>query len=470
MQKLWDTYRGYEPSGSCGIHAKSIGHVLGEYEGYERNPIVVTIHEFPEKLVQLTEEEQRARGLTSGDNMEPRQEFHIRARSKPIQLHENPEVQTLIRVIIKVRQKKMKGQKVKAAHKHSNLIIIDSKEKKIYRFEPLDSFKFNDQVNDSLEVYFKAALPDFEYSEIDIHPQKLGQQKDHTCHVTSAAYVIKAGVMYVLDMDIAFPSEDDSERFASALHHWRDWGSEKHHRGITDRAPGDREYAINWPWDRPRREVIVEEPGRGYRDRRYYGYGDHRDWDRRRHGGGWGRDREVIVEEPGRFYGYGQQADKSAGTSWASHEGNLGASVKLEKTPSAREGVTIKRENGDGQEYGLWPLLGVAAIGAGVGYLVARNSQPRTVIVEREYAYRRGGGYGVGLGAGLVGGALVGGALAGGYYDPYLYGPGYGAPYAYGPGFYGDYYGGGWRGGGGRWGGRGGGRGGGHGGGRGGRR
>ena len=438
MQKLWDSYKDYKPSGSCGIHAKSIGHVLGEYEGYVKEPIVVTIHEFPEKLVQLPSDKTARRSMAEKieEKLEARQEFHIRARSKPIQLHDNPEVQTLIRVIIKVRQKKMKGEKVKAAHKHSNLVIVDSKDKKIYRFEPLDSFKYNDQVNDALKVYFNTALTDFEYSEIDVHPQKLVQQK-HVCHVTSAAYVIKAGVMYVLGMDIAFPSEEDSERFASALHHWRDWGDEKHHRGITERAPGDREYAFGWELERERR-----------RDR------DEGRW-RHHH-----RRREVIIEEP-RYYGYKEPADKSMG-------------IKMEKTPSAREGLTVNRE------YGLWPLLGVAAVGAGVGYIVGRNSRPRTVYVEerpvyveRDYGYRRGGGYG----AGLVGGALIGSALAGGYYDPYYYGPGYGPPYVYAggwDGYYGDGYyggghgwgerhGGGWEHGGGR-GGHGGGRGGGHGG------
>uniref|UniRef100_A0A6C0CHV3 Uncharacterized protein n=1 Tax=viral metagenome TaxID=1070528 RepID=A0A6C0CHV3_9ZZZZ len=217
MQKLWDTYESYEPSGSCGIHAKAIGHVLGEYEGYVHEPIVVTIHEFDEKVVRPSEE------------IESRQEFHIRVRSKPIKFEQNPDVQVLIRVIIKVRHKKMKGQKVKAHHKHSNLIIIDSKAKKVHRFEPLTSFKFNDQVNDAMEIYFKAGLPDYEYSEINIHPQKVAKKGEKGCHVTSAAYVIKAGVMYALGMSIEFPNEMDSERFATALHHWRDWGSEDHH-------------------------------------------------------------------------------------------------------------------------------------------------------------------------------------------------------------------------------------------------
>jgi hypothetical protein len=44
------------------------------------------------------------------------------------------------------------------------------------------------------------------------------------------------------------------------------------------------------------------------------------------------------------------------------------------------------------------------------------------------------GGWGWGVGAGLLGGAIIGGALAAPYY--YGYGPYYGAPYYYGPGPY----------------------------------
>jgi hypothetical protein len=49
------------------------------------------------------------------------------------------------------------------------------------------------------------------------------------------------------------------------------------------------------------------------------------------------------------------------------------------------------------------------------------------------------GGWGPGIGLGLLGGAIVGGAIANSYYDPYgYYGPGYGY---YGPGYAGGPYG-----------------------------
>ena len=47
------------------------------------------------------------------------------------------------------------------------------------------------------------------------------------------------------------------------------------------------------------------------------------------------------------------------------------------------------------------------------------------------------GGWGPGIGLGLLGGAIIGGAIANSYY-PYGYGPGYGY---YGPGYSGGPYG-----------------------------
>ena len=51
------------------------------------------------------------------------------------------------------------------------------------------------------------------------------------------------------------------------------------------------------------------------------------------------------------------------------------------------------------------------------------------------YAWR--GGWGPGIGLGILGGAIIGGAIAS--QNPYYYGPGYG----YGPGYYGPGYDGG---------------------------
>jgi hypothetical protein len=53
------------------------------------------------------------------------------------------------------------------------------------------------------------------------------------------------------------------------------------------------------------------------------------------------------------------------------------------------------------------------------------------------YAWR--GGWGPGIGLGILGGAIIGGAIAS--QNPYYYGPGYAPGYYYGPGYDGGPYG-----------------------------
>src|SRR5215469_3185111 len=53
------------------------------------------------------------------------------------------------------------------------------------------------------------------------------------------------------------------------------------------------------------------------------------------------------------------------------------------------------------------------------------------------YAWR--GGWGPGIGLGILGGAIIGGAIASS--NPYYYGPGYAPGYYYGPGYDGGPYG-----------------------------
>jgi hypothetical protein len=51
----------------------------------------------------------------------------------------------------------------------------------------------------------------------------------------------------------------------------------------------------------------------------------------------------------------------------------------------------------------------------------------------------RGGGFGPGLAAGLIGAAVIGGLASSAYGYGYGYGPGYGYYGGYGPGYYGGY-------------------------------
>ena len=98
-----------------------------------------------------------------------------------------------------------------------------------------------------------------------------------------------------------------------------------------------------------------------------------------------------------------------------------------------------------------------AAVSASAGPLPIGNSGLKAAVAPdtTEIYWRRGYGWGPGIGFGLAAGALVGAAIAARPYGYYGYGPGYGygpsyvydapvyaAPYAYGPvypGYYGGY-------------------------------
>jgi hypothetical protein len=80
---------------------------------------------------------------------------------------------------------------------------------------------------------------------------------------------------------------------------------------------------------------------------------------------------------------------------------------------------------------GITSFANVASAAPIANALAIKDSAPAQV----EQVWWRGGGWGWGLGAGLVGGAIIGGAIASSpyyYYPPPYYGPGPG-PYYYGP-------------------------------------
>ena len=67
--------------------------------------------------------------------------------------------------------------------------------------------------------------------------------------------------------------------------------------------------------------------------------------------------------------------------------------------------------------------------------LALKNAAPTTIDAVRWRGHGGRGGWGPGIGAGIIGGAILGGMLAAPYYDdgPYAYEP---YPYGYGPGLY----------------------------------
>ena len=211
MEELLDTYQDYQPSERCFLDGRYIGAVLSEYPGYVHKPILVKVHEFDPQ---------------PDEKHEFKQEFHATVKSSTIRLNLDPEVPELIRVVIKVKQQKERHAKGLTTAKHSNLLMLDHATKTIYRFEPLFSFKFNDVVNDALELFFAASLPGYKFLELDNHPQKLEAEKCKSRGMC-VAFVIKAGVQLALGRDLDFydvsdPNDlvagnDDINRLAAAV-------------------------------------------------------------------------------------------------------------------------------------------------------------------------------------------------------------------------------------------------------------
>jgi hypothetical protein len=95
----------------------------------------------------------------------------------------NPDVPELIRVIIEVSKDDA------VTSRHSNLLVVNSSNQTIYRFEPLEAHAYRDAINQMLTEYFSKVLPDYEFEELSYHPQSV---KDPRCKNKGlcVAYVI----------------------------------------------------------------------------------------------------------------------------------------------------------------------------------------------------------------------------------------------------------------------------------------
>lgn len=189
MEELYNTYHSYEPSDRCWLDGTYFNPVFDEYHGLVTEPLIVE--------------------LTPKGNLV--------TGPKHFNIPEN--VFGLIRV--KIRISRLGKDSIM---RHSNLVILDQKEKEVLRFEPLLDHEYNDKINDELEKYFKRFLPEYTYVEIDNHPQKY----DEMCPDKGmcVAYVIKAALMFAMNTVYMEEEEmsteeslDDIKRFAAAVEH-----------------------------------------------------------------------------------------------------------------------------------------------------------------------------------------------------------------------------------------------------------
>jgi len=196
MEELYETYHRYDPSERCWLDGRYFEAVFADYPGFTEQPLTINLD---------------GKGSISG----PR-EFDL-----------NPRYVTLVRV-------KIRGSDDPSlpSVKHSNLLIVDSGKREIYRFEPMLEHHYHDEIHELLKSYMSKILPNYKFVELSNHPQTF----DEACadQGMCVAYVIKVGVLFALGVEgrdgydskgnspSNSPRESnhvDIKRFASAVEH-----------------------------------------------------------------------------------------------------------------------------------------------------------------------------------------------------------------------------------------------------------
>jgi hypothetical protein len=180
MKHLIESYRSYEPTKECWLDGRYVDAVLDNYSGYARKHLTIDI---------AKDETADVDGPTSFDL--------------------NPDHVELVRIRIAIDSN---GDILR----HSNLLIIDSKHREVYRFEPMMDHHYNDILDEVIRRYAKDVIPQYEYMEMSQHPET----NENTCahEGLCVAYVIMVGVLFALGMteNVVF-TNDDIRRFVSAV-------------------------------------------------------------------------------------------------------------------------------------------------------------------------------------------------------------------------------------------------------------
>jgi hypothetical protein len=103
----------------------------------------------------------------------------------------------------------------KLVSRHSNLLVIDNRYKKIMRFEPTMGNVFDEQINSVLGADLKQlnSFKGYEFMEIPEHPQTNVPGNDDLC----VAYVIKFAMKYIENLPIIFIGYNDMLAFAQEI-------------------------------------------------------------------------------------------------------------------------------------------------------------------------------------------------------------------------------------------------------------
>lgn len=147
--------------------------------------------------------------------------FRIEEASKAIAFDLDDSYPAFIRLIIEIDYRKTGSSVGRLVTRHSNLIILDPSTKIAYRFEPLDTYKFQPRIDEALKKFFKSSVKymgenvGYELREFDSHPQGSGEDRG-----MCLAYVLKYAVMFALGREGEFDEDtSDIRKFAAAVKH-----------------------------------------------------------------------------------------------------------------------------------------------------------------------------------------------------------------------------------------------------------
>lgn len=206
VKQLLQTYNTHAPSERCYLDGRYFNEVLKEYPGLSPNPIVLRISE-------------RECRMTEGEGWE--QEFELKELTAgPVNVKLNPQFPDLVRVIIEVDQVQNGSVAGSVRTRHSNLLIVDPRDKRCYRFEPLQSHKYFQQVNDALELFVSVSLPDYQFVSMEQHPQMVEDDRKCAGKGMCIAYVLLMACLFVGEQPLKI-SDDPQHiyRFAGAVEH-----------------------------------------------------------------------------------------------------------------------------------------------------------------------------------------------------------------------------------------------------------
>ena len=138
-------------SSKCYLDGRYFNHVLSPYEGLVRTPMFIGIEEGD---------------FTEDPNDGDRREFEMRMLFNGQSLKDSSGPVRLIRMIIEIGRAGTQG-----IARHSNLISIDTRSKKIWRFEPIRDHPYRGPIQRGLIEYFEEILPDYTLIMSPEHPQ-----------------------------------------------------------------------------------------------------------------------------------------------------------------------------------------------------------------------------------------------------------------------------------------------------------